>query len=225
MKNIILSEKPYHSKLVQQIEREMPDLEWVWIQKRSDFIIDTLNSIQPEYIFIPHWSHIISNEIFENYVCIIFHMTDLPYGRGGSPLQNLISRGHTSTKITALKAVEELDAGPVYMKEDLPLHGNATEIFLRAANIIKDMILAISKNNPEPQEQSGEAVIFKRRTPDMSAIKNIESLEDLYNHIRMLDADGYPKAFLETDHFRLEFSRSSINSDKSILADVRIFKK
>ena len=31
-------------------------------------------------------------EIHENYKCIIFHMTDLPFGRGGSPLQNLISR-------------------------------------------------------------------------------------------------------------------------------------
>jgi len=36
---------------------------------------------------------IILKEIFENYEIILFHMTDLPYGRGGSPLQNLIVRG------------------------------------------------------------------------------------------------------------------------------------
>ncbi len=37
------------------------------------------------------------------------HMTDVPYGRGGSPLQNLIARGHTSTKLTAMRMTAEVD--------------------------------------------------------------------------------------------------------------------
>lgn len=32
-----------------------------------------------------------------------FHMTNFPYGRGGSPLQNLMKRGHHTTTITALR--------------------------------------------------------------------------------------------------------------------------
>jgi len=55
-------------------------------------------------------------------------MTYMPYGRGGSPLQNLIVRGYRHTKLTALRMVEEFDAGPVYLKEDLCLEGNAEEI-------------------------------------------------------------------------------------------------
>ena len=35
-------------------------------------------------------------------------MTDLPYGRGGSPLQNLIIRGFESTKISAIEFKMEL---------------------------------------------------------------------------------------------------------------------
>ena len=46
-------------------------------------------------------------------------MTDLPYGRGGSPLQNLIVRGHKHTMISAIKCVKELDAGPIYLKKPL----------------------------------------------------------------------------------------------------------
>ena len=53
-------------------------------------------------IFIP-------TEIFTSFECIVFHMTDLPYGRGGSPLQNLIVRGHKKTKVSALKVVKEVD--------------------------------------------------------------------------------------------------------------------
>ena len=46
-------------------------------------------------------------------------MTDLPYGRGGSPLQNLIARGFLETKISAILVEKQLDAGPVYLKMEL----------------------------------------------------------------------------------------------------------
>jgi len=38
-------------------------------------------------------------------------MTDLSYGRGGSPLQNLIVRGYKDTMISALWIEKELDSG------------------------------------------------------------------------------------------------------------------
>ena len=42
-------------------------------------------------------------------------MTDLPFGRGGSPLQNLIVRGYKETMLSAIKCVGEVDAGPIYI--------------------------------------------------------------------------------------------------------------
>ena len=50
----------------------------------------------------------------KRYDCVIFHMTDLPYGRGGSPLQNLIIRGYKKTNVVSNKCVGEVDAGPIY---------------------------------------------------------------------------------------------------------------
>ena len=41
-------------------------------------------------------------------------MTDVPYGRGGSPLQNLIVRGYSEIKLTVLQMVKAFDAGLVY---------------------------------------------------------------------------------------------------------------
>ena len=152
-------------------------------------------------------------------------MTDLPFGRGGIPLQNLISREVYSTKISAIKVVKELDAGPVYLKKDFSLFGNAEEIYLQAGDVIIDMIGEILNNKPEPVEQKGMPVNFKRRTPEMSNIEKIDAVNKLFDHIRMLDAEGYPKAFLENENFRFEFSRASLKSDNSIIADVKIFKK
>ena len=67
-------------------------------------------------------------------------MTDLPYGRGGSPLQNLIQRGHNTTMLTALRCNEGCDTGDIYLKRSLSLCGTAEEIFIRADTIIEQMI-------------------------------------------------------------------------------------
>ena len=152
-------------------------------------------------------------------------MTDLPYGRGGSPLQNLIVRGHKETKISAIKVCKDLDAGDIYLKKDLPLYGTAEEIFMRSSSVSVRMIEEIITKNLKPVPQEGKPVVFKRRKPEESNIVDISDLEKMYDYIRMLDAEGYPKAFLETDAFRFEFSRASLKADKSIIADVRITKK
>jgi methionyl-tRNA formyltransferase len=197
----------------------------VHINDKSELTYGIIKKAQPKFIFFPHWSYIIPSDIFENFNCIVFHMTDLPFGRGGSPLQNLISRGIHETKISAIKVVKELDAGPVYLKRDLSLYGTAEEIYLRAGDIIIRMIEEIMINNPIPQEQIGEPTTFKRRKPEMSKIENLKSIEQLFDFIRMLDAEGYPKAFLENENFRFEFSRASLKSDNTIITDVRISKK
>ena len=94
------------------------DLDIEYISCKKDFTIENLNKLSPSYIFFPHWAYIIPKEIFSNYQCIVFHMTDLPYGRGGSPLQNLILAGKKKTKISAIDVVEEIDAGDIFLKKD-----------------------------------------------------------------------------------------------------------
>lgn len=92
-------------------------------------------------------------------------MTDVPYGRGGSPLQNLILAGHTETQLTALKMVEEMDAGPVYAKRPLSLEGKAQEIYENTGKLSFELIEWIIANNPEPIAQEGAISTFKRRKP------------------------------------------------------------
>jgi methionyl-tRNA formyltransferase len=195
--------------------------EWHLVSVPEDLTLELLQKIKPAYIFFLHWSWKVPPEIIYDYKCVCFHMTDVPYGRGGSPLQNLISRGHRQTKLTALLMVDELDAGPVYLKEPLCLEGNAEEIFIRATYLSAKMIKRIIDENFQPVSQTGETVIFKRRRPEQSKIEMQESLQALQDFIRMLDAEGYPKAFLEHEGFRYEFSRAALY-DGRIKADVVI---
>ncbi len=188
----------------------LSERETVLITKKEELSREALESIQPEFVFFPHWSYIIPAEIHESFECVVFHMTDLPFGRGGSPLQNLIVRGVEQTKISALKVVEGLDAGPIYMKRDLVLAGSAEEIFLRAAKIVEAMIVEILKSKPQAVPQSGEPTEFRRRKPAESDLGATEfnTIEKLYDFIRMLDAPGYPRAFLEMNGYRIELEKA-----------------
>jgi methionyl-tRNA formyltransferase len=194
---------------------------WRFIGHRDELSAASVAEFGPDYIFFLHWSWKVPAEILRRYECVCFHMTDVPYGRGGSPLQNLIVRDHQHTKLTALRMVEEFDAGPVYLKEDLCLSGSAEEVFVRASRLSAKMIRTIIDSNPSPSEQIGEATVFRRRTPDQSFIPAGGSLSKLFDFIRMLDADGYPPACLEYAGFRFEFSRASLRTDR-VVADVVI---
>ncbi len=222
----IVSEKTRNHTLIDKLQSEFKSISWILIDDKKKFNVTFLETHQITKIFIPHWSYIIPSEIYLNYECIVFHMTNLPYGRGGSPLQNLIVRGHTETKISALRVVKELDAGSIYLKRDLSLSGTAEEIYDRANEVIEPMISEIISKNLEPKVQEGDIVKFKRRKPEDGNISDLEDLKTGYDYIRMLDAEGYPHAFLETSNLKLEFTNANYNIDDEIItAHVRIFKK
>ena len=88
------------------------------------------------------------------------------------------------------------------------------------------MIEQIIDEEPEPQPQQGEVVPFRRRTPDESELSKTEltTLAGLFDFIRMLDADGYPRAFIEIGLFRLELSDARLTGE-TIEARVTITTK
>ena len=221
---LFVSEKGWHDTIFQELQKET-EFHWIRYTSRNEFTLENLNKIQPILIFIPHWSYIIPSEIYTEFECIVFHMTDLPFGRGGSPLQNLIIRGFKETRISAIRIAAGIDAGPIYLKALLKLDGSAQEIFIRSAEVIKSMIYDIIYKKLVPLEQEGEVTLFKRRKPHESNIANLDSISKVYDYIRMLDADGYPQAFLETEYFRFEFSNGCMEDKNAIKANVRIIKK
>lgn len=185
--------------------------------------------INPKYIFFPHWSWIIPKKIHEVYDCVVFHITDLPFGRGGTPLQNLISRGIYSTKISALKVDEGLDTGPIYFKKNLTIKiGNAEEILTKVSTIIfQVMIPTLLEKNLTPKPQKGKVISFSRRKPIESNIQtaSLKSIDQLHDFIRMLDGEGYPAAFIDLDNdFRITFKEAKLKHGE-VTGKFKIFKE
>lgn len=217
---LVLGCKPWNRRIFDELLRPLPG-RWHYVGAPSGLSVGRVEEISPRYIFSLHWSWRVPDEIVDAYECVCFHMTDVPFGRGGSPLQNLIVRGLRETKLTALRMTREFDAGPVYMKEPLSLEGGAEEIYLRAARFSAKMIQRIIQREPKPKPQRGTPVNFERRKPEESEVRTAASLEELFDFIRMLDAEGYPRAFLQYSGFRFEFSRAALY-DGRIVADVKI---
>jgi methionyl-tRNA formyltransferase len=109
---------------------------------------------------------------------------------------------------------EGVDTGPIYYKKLLSLHGSAHDIYKRAGRLCWDMISDFIKENPTPVPQQGAITNFKRRMPEQSRIPEGLSLNEMYNYIRMLDAPGYPKAFIDYGNYRLLLNSAEIKNGK-----------
>ena len=204
---------------------EFLGLDTVWVSNPKELNEQLLNGLEPRFIFFPHWNWKVSKEVYENYLCVVFHIAPLPFGRGGSPIQNLILRGFKEAPLNALIMDADLDAGDILLREVISLDGKLSEILSRAAVVIQKQIVQITKEDLNPMPQSGKFTTFRRLSDEDNQIclENM-TLAKVYDHIRMLDAPDYPKAFLEAAGFRLEFS-DAVMSETSIDAKVKISKR
>lgn len=219
---VFASCKPWHKPLFESLKKKI-NVNWIYASTPND-LNGVIDAIDPKYIFFLHWNWLVPEIVWKKHECVCFHMTDVPYGRGGSPLQNLILAGHKETKLTALRMVSEMDAGPVYTKRLLQLEGTAEEIYVRAGVLSAEIIEWMIEHRPVPVEQMGDVVLFKRRKPEQSVLPESGTLSSVYDFIRMLDADGYPHAFIEHGEFMLKLSNAKLENGR-LVAEVEINKQ
>ena len=198
---------------------------------KNIFILDKLSltkikKINPKIVFFIHWSQFIKKSIFKKYLCIQFHSSALPKGRGGSPIQNQIMLNVKKTKISAFKVSEKLDSGPICLQTNLSLKGSAEDIFKRMETKSILMIKKIIKTKKlKFKKQTGKPSFFKRRKPLESKLDAYKTttINKLYDFLRMLDAPDYPKAFIKLNKFKFIFNDIKMNQHK-INAKVEIIK-
>ena len=223
---VIATIKSWNIENSRKLTEAFPEDTFYVITEKEELTLDRLDEINPRYVFFPHWSWIIPQEIFDSYECVVFHMTDLPFGRGGSPLQNLLVRGIYETKLSAIKVEKGVDTGPVYLKKELDIStGNADEILSKISSIIfEQMIPEFINGCLVSHEQTGEVVTFKRRTPDQSRIPDGLTQRQLYDYIRMLDGEGYPTAYKDMGEVRVYFRNAHFDGE-NVHAEAEIVRR
>jgi methionyl-tRNA formyltransferase len=196
---------------------EFKDLNVFNIDKKEELNLDFIESINPRYIFFPHWSWKVPPEIYERFECVAFHTAPLPYGRGGSPIQNLIIHGITTSPVCALRMTDVLDGGGIYNSLEVSLDGTVEEIFSRIADCVQKLILFICKNNPLPIEQTGKVVMFNRLSIADNELLGSYTINEIYDRVRMVDGLDYPRAYIHLGKHRLEFSEAKFYNNDLIM--------
>ena len=185
--------------------------------------LKNISKINPTKIFFPHWSYKVPNKILKKYECICFHTAPLPYGRGGSTIQNLIIRKFKKAPVCAIKMTNKIDSGPIYLKKNISLNGSLNEIFERISDAVLFMITKIIKNKIIPKHQSGKPLYFKRINEKESLINQFEKLNGVYDKIRMLDSEEYPNAYFKFGNTIIKLQGAK-NKRNYILCNAKIFK-
>ena len=216
---IIASSKPWFSE--HKKSELFNKFNFVEISKRDELNLDLLAQINPRFIFFPHWNWKVDSNILSKYECVAFHTAPLPFGRGGSPIQNLIVSGFTHSPVCALKMTDIIDGGPIYSYLVVSLDGSICDIFLRIAECVEKLITYICENEPSPTPQTGKVFNFKRLSEVDNELHYSFSLNELYNRIRMVDGLDYPRAYIIFGKYKIEFTNATMHGN-IINASVKI---
>ena len=130
---------------------------------------------------------------------IVVHESALPEGKGWSPITWQILEGKNVIPITLFEAAEEMDAGPIYFKDEINLNGMelVDEIREQQANKTIELCLSFVKSidsiNGHPQ--SGESTFYRRRRPEDSELDINKPIKEQFNLLRVVDNENYPAFF------------------------------
>ncbi|MCY7363515.1 MAG: methionyl-tRNA formyltransferase [Ignavibacteria bacterium] len=130
---------------------------------------------------------------------IVVHASDLPAGKGFSPMQCHVLEGNDEIMITLFEAVKEFDAGPYYLKEKLQFNG--TELYYEMREKLGEKMIGMCLEYIDniktivPVNQEGTETFYERRTVKHDELDIKKSIEDQINHFRVADNVNHPVYF------------------------------
>lgn len=134
-----------------------------------------------------------------NHRNLVVHASDLPKGRGFSPLTWLVIEGRNEIPVCLLEAAEEVDAGPVVYRDRLTLGGHELigEMRARLGILHVEMCSRFMAEDspPEGVPQTGEATLYPRRHPSDSGLDPERTIAEQFDLLRTVDNDSYPAFF------------------------------
>jgi len=131
------------------------------------------------------------------------HESDLPKGKGMSPLSWQILQGKKYIFFTLFNASSKIDNGKIYFKKKIffskaLIFDEIKRIqFKEGMQLILKFIRYYKKNNREPgfKIQTGKSTYFKRRNRNDSKLNLDQPLKKQFNLLRINDNQNYPSFF------------------------------
>lgn len=134
-----------------------------------------------------------------NHRNLIVHASDLPRGRGFSPLTYQIIEGLNRIPVCLLEAAEVVDSGRVIYREWIAYEGH--ELIGELRQKLGAMTVELCRRfmeepaSPRGVPQQGEPSVYPRRRPADSALNPEQTIAGQFDLLRTVDNDSYPAYF------------------------------
>jgi len=166
-----------------------------------------------DFVFILGYTKILSESfLLKNKLNLVVHASNLPKGKGFSPVQWQVLNGQNKIPIRLIEAAKMVDSGNVYLQDSFDLTGYELNADIRkkqgnaTLKIIRQFLLNYSDINP--QCQIGTESFYPRRGVNDSELNIDLPLREQFNLLRVVDNELYPAFFyVEGRKYRLKIEQ------------------
>lgn len=186
------------------INAHLPDLveEWEELGHRVQWTHEPDDASPGDFCFCLSFGRILPETVRAQYHhTLVVHESDLPHGKGWSPLTWQVLEGQNQVPVALIEAGEQVDSGTIYAQQWIAFEGHELIDELRAAQAEATRALCRAFVDDFPAsaaqgcDQGGEESFYPRRRPEDSRLDPQRSLADQFELLRVVDNERYPAFF------------------------------
>jgi methionyl-tRNA formyltransferase len=167
---------------------------------QATYVERTADVPEGDVAFFLGCSRIVPGEVLRrNRLNLVVHGSDLPLGRGFSPIPWQVLEGKNRIPIVLFEAEEALDAGPIYFRDEIELDGTELldEIHVKTWEKIEMLVRTFldQYGKVRPRAQHGAPTFYERRTQKDDELDPHRTLAEQFDHLRIVDNERYPAWF------------------------------
>jgi len=151
--------------------------------------------------------------IDRNKKTMLVHESNLPKGRGFSPLFWQILEGKNKISVCLIETSIDADKGNVIFRDYINYEGHELNHELRNLQGLKSIELCMkylrsaSEANINPQK--GKSSYYKKRTPSDSKLDPNKTIKEQFNLLRIVDNERYPAFFdLQGHRYQIKIEKT-----------------
>lgn len=185
-----------------------------WIVPYAKSLVDQLYNLGHNTILIHDYKQVVEGDILCLLACerifkglhlnkhnLVVHESDLPSGKGWSPVSWQVLEGKKRIPVTLIEAHERVDSGDIYSQREILLKGDELWPEIKHQQGEQTIALIVDFVNKYPEvegkPQLGEESFYPKRTAESSELDVSNSIENQFNLLRICDNDRFPAFFMK----------------------------
>lgn len=163
---------------------------------------DPQESPSADFCFCLSFSKVLRREIRDRFDhTLVVHASDLPTGKGWSPLSWQVLEGKNQIPVSLFEADDSVDSGPIYARRLIDFEGYELIDGLRKklAETTYDLcswfVAEYPCSSTQPRMQKGTESFYSRRGPKDSQLDVTKTIAEQFNLLRIVDNHVYPAFF------------------------------